>query len=222
MLSPAESAGVGQTRGNPKDDDSVARTLIHTCALLHRLSTIDRSGRAQPARKPNPTLHAVLGRRPIRAPVNRMGLTVAGRQRTGDRCCPRRPSRLPALRKRGRCHSSLWQKSAIPARPDRSSFVHLTAMAMGKRPAARQASPMWVDTADLPTSDGHPFFERLNRVLEEAGFGRLRRGIVRGVLRCADGPPESTAGPVFPSVDHRLFRRVVLRAGGSRGGWPIR
>ena len=49
---------------------------------------------------------------------------------------------------------SLWQKSAIPARPDRSSFVHLTAMAMGKRPAARQASPMWVDTADLPTSDG--------------------------------------------------------------------
>ena len=41
---------------------------------------------------------------------------------------------------------------------------------MGKRPAARQASPMWVDTADLPTSDGHPFFERLNRALEEAGF----------------------------------------------------
>ena len=54
--------------------------------------------------------------------------------------------------------SRLWQKSAILARPDRSSFVHLTAMAMGKRPAARQASPMWVDTADLPTSDGHPFF----------------------------------------------------------------
>ena len=23
---------------------------------------------------------------------------------------------------------------------------------------------MWVDTADLPTSDGHPFFERVNRV----------------------------------------------------------
>ena len=66
--------------------------------------------------------------------------------------------------------NSLWQKSTILARPDRSSFVHLTAMAMGKRPAARQASPMWVDTADLPTSDGHPFFERLNRVLEE---GRL-------------------------------------------------
>ena len=43
-------------------------------------------------------------------------------------------------------------------------------MAMGKRPAARQASPMWVDTADLPTSDGHPYFERLNRVLADSGF----------------------------------------------------
>ena len=41
---------------------------------------------------------------------------------------------------------------------------------MGKKPAARQPSPMWVTTADLPTSAGHPFFERLNRVLEEAGF----------------------------------------------------
>ena len=43
-------------------------------------------------------------------------------------------------------------------------------MAMGKRPAARQGSPLWVTTADLPTNAGHPFFERLNRVLDEAGF----------------------------------------------------
>ena len=41
---------------------------------------------------------------------------------------------------------------------------------MGKKPAARQSSPMWVTTADLRTNAGHPFFERLNRVLEEAGF----------------------------------------------------
>ena len=29
---------------------------------------------------------------------------------------------------------------------------------------------MWVPTADLPKSAGHPFYERLNRVLDEAGF----------------------------------------------------
>ena len=36
---------------------------------------------------------------------------------------------------------------------------------------------MWVDTADLPTSDGHPFFERLNRALEEAGFDAFVEGL---------------------------------------------
>ena len=50
-------------------------------------------------------------------------------------------------------------------------------MAMGKRPVARQASPLWVETADLPTSDGHPFFERLNRVLEDCGFDAFVEGL---------------------------------------------
>ena len=36
---------------------------------------------------------------------------------------------------------------------------------------------MWVTTADLPTSAGHPFFERLNRVLEEAGFDAFVEGL---------------------------------------------
>ena len=29
---------------------------------------------------------------------------------------------------------------------------------------------MWVASSDLPRSAGHPFYERLNRVLDEAGF----------------------------------------------------
>ena len=35
---------------------------------------------------------------------------------------------------------------------------------MSKKPSARQASPMWVNAEDLPTSSGHPFFELLNRI----------------------------------------------------------
>src|SRR3954449_8368148 len=43
-------------------------------------------------------------------------------------------------------------------------------MAMGKRKRrARQAS-MWVATQDLPQSAAHPFYRRLNRVLDEAQF----------------------------------------------------
>ena len=29
---------------------------------------------------------------------------------------------------------------------------------------------MWVATQKLPRSPGHPFYERLNQVLEKAGF----------------------------------------------------
>ena len=50
----------------------------------------------------------------------------------------------------------------------------LGGMAMGKEPAARQGSPMWVSAADLPKSAGHPFYERLNRVLKESGFDAFR------------------------------------------------
>ena len=43
-------------------------------------------------------------------------------------------------------------------------------MAMGKKPDARAGTPLWVTVADLPVSAGHPFYERLQGVLSEAGF----------------------------------------------------
>ena len=42
---------------------------------------------------------------------------------------------------------------------------------MGRKPEARRASPMWVNTEDLPRGDGQRFFERLNRILNGFGFG---------------------------------------------------
>ena len=43
-------------------------------------------------------------------------------------------------------------------------------MAMGKKRTRDRQATMWVATADLPKSAGHPFYERLNRVLDDAGF----------------------------------------------------
>ena len=43
-------------------------------------------------------------------------------------------------------------------------------MAMGTRRGRTRQATMWVPTADLPKSAGHPFCERLNRMLDEAGF----------------------------------------------------
>ena len=68
---------------------------------------------------------------------------------------------------------------------------------MGKRPAARQAAPMWVDTADLPTSDGHPFFERLNRALEEAGFDAFVEGLCAAFYAARMGRPSLRPGRYF-------------------------
>jgi transposase len=43
-------------------------------------------------------------------------------------------------------------------------------MAMGKRKRGSRQSTMWIATNDLPTTAAHPFYERLNRILDKAGF----------------------------------------------------
>ena len=40
---------------------------------------------------------------------------------------------------------------------------------MGKKKRKRQET-LWVATRDLPASPGHPFYQRLNRILEAHGF----------------------------------------------------
>ena len=44
-------------------------------------------------------------------------------------------------------------------------------MALGRR--ERRAGSMWIATSDLPRSPGHPFYVRLNALLDEAGFDRF-------------------------------------------------
>ena len=46
----------------------------------------------------------------------------------------------------------------------------LTRMAMGKRKRGARQRTMWVATTDLPTTAAHPFYDRLNRMLDDAGF----------------------------------------------------
>lgn len=43
-------------------------------------------------------------------------------------------------------------------------------MSMGETPENQQE--LWVATQDIPKSPGHPFYQRLNRLLAEAGFDR--------------------------------------------------
>ena len=99
-----------------------------------------------------------------------------------------------------------WRHKRLAARGESSrirsgrgavEFRTLSSMAMGKRPAARQGSPLWVTTADLPTSDGHPFFERLNRVLEDCGFDSFVEGLCSAFYAARLGRPSLRPGRYF-------------------------
>lgn len=43
-------------------------------------------------------------------------------------------------------------------------------MAMGKRKRRLRQSTIWIATSDLPRTAGHPFYERMNKILDQAGF----------------------------------------------------
>src|SRR6266704_912243 len=73
-------------------------------------------------------------------------------------------------------------------------------MAMGKRKS--EQAPMWVSTTDLPVSPGHPFYARLNAILDEAGFDRFAEEQCRAFYAPVMGRPSLPPG--------RYFRLLLL------------
>jgi transposase len=50
-------------------------------------------------------------------------------------------------------------------------------MAMGKRRRRAKQASMWVATQDLPRSAAHPFYTRLNQILDEHDFDEYVEGL---------------------------------------------
>jgi transposase len=73
-------------------------------------------------------------------------------------------------------------------------------MAMGKRKS--QQAPIWIPTTDLPVSPGHPFYARLNAILDEAGFDRFAEEQCRSFYAPVMGRPSLPPG--------RYFRLLLL------------
>ena len=93
-----------------------------------------------------------------------------------------------------------WQESGLGQVSESTPAVEfrtLNGMAMGKNPAARQASPMWVNTEDLPTSSGHPFFERPNGILAESRFDTFVEGLSAAFYADRPGRPSCRSGRYF-------------------------
>ena len=66
---------------------------------------------------------------------------------------------------------------------------------MGKRKS--EQAPMWVATTDLPVSPGHPFYARLNAILDEAGFDRFAEEQCRQFYAPVMGRPSLPPGRYF-------------------------
>ena len=73
-------------------------------------------------------------------------------------------------------------------------------MAMGKRKS--EQAPMWIPTTELPVSPGHPFYARLNAILDEAGFDRFVEEQCRPFYAPVMGRPSLPPG--------RYFRLLLL------------
>ena len=70
-------------------------------------------------------------------------------------------------------------------------------MAMGTRKQQERQEGFWIATAELPRSAGHPFYERLNELLEEAGFDGFVEERCRRFYAPKMGRPSLAPGVYF-------------------------
>ena len=68
-------------------------------------------------------------------------------------------------------------------------------MAMGTR--KEQQEELWIAAVDLPRTAGHPFYERLNELLEAAGFDEFVEGLCRRYYAAKMGRPSLAPGIYF-------------------------
>jgi len=68
-------------------------------------------------------------------------------------------------------------------------------MALGRR--KREQQDQWVATCDLPKSPGHPFYAKLNTLLDEAGFDRFVEDLCKPYYAEKRGRPSIPPGVYF-------------------------
>jgi transposase len=70
-------------------------------------------------------------------------------------------------------------------------------MAMGRRKDRARTPGLWIATNELPTTGGHPFYQRLNQVLDEHGFDDFVEAQCAAFYAAKLGRPSLTPGTYF-------------------------
>ena len=92
-------------------------------------------------------------------------------------------------------------------------------MAMGKKRKRDRQASMWVATADLPTSAGHPFYARLNRVLDDAGFDTFVEAQCARFYADGIGRPSLAPGRYFRLLLLGYFEGLDSEPDRGRRNW---
>jgi transposase len=96
-------------------------------------------------------------------------------------------------------------------------------MAMGTRRGRQRQEDLWVATATLARPASHPFYERLNRLLDECGFDEFAETICQPFYAESLGRPSVTPGMYFRLLMVGYFegidseRGIAWRAADSLG-----
>jgi transposase len=85
-------------------------------------------------------------------------------------------------------------------------------MAMGKRRGSDQL-PLWIDPSDLAAAPGHPFYERLNEVLDRHGFDGFVEEKCRHFYASKMGRPSVPPGVYFRTLMIGYFERIDSERG---------
>jgi len=91
-------------------------------------------------------------------------------------------------------------------------------MAMSKRSSVGQQEEIWIAHTELARAPGHPFYERLNEVLERAGFDEFVEGLCARFYHVRLGRPSLRPGIYFRSLLIGYFEGIE----GERGiAWRV-
>ncbi len=93
-------------------------------------------------------------------------------------------------------------------------------MAMGTRKHRQRQESLWITHSELAAAPGHPFYTRLNELLDQEKFDEFAEKECAPFYADNNGRPSLTPGTYFRSLLIGYFEESI-RNEGSRGEQPI-
>ncbi len=87
----------------------------------------------------------------------------------------------------------------------------IASMAMGTRQGRERTEDLWIPMSELAKPAGHPFYERLNRILEEHDFDRFVEDKCRRFYATERGRPGLVPGIYFRLLLVGYFEGITER-----------